>query len=435
MKIKNICDHQVTVAMLLLISVMEPVSCVDTTNCPDLTSLPADCSCHVTTIDDPTHFTPSGNFLTIACGDLTGATKGTMTDSDVTNLVTTVIQPDTLVEAIGIYYQSSVTQVPTGLSQITNLKAVSMFGNAITAVDAADLTWTGLQEINLNANAITSVTGNFALTSTAEADGSGITRIDLSGNQQIPSLSSATFSLTGDSVYLSFSNNVISSVDATVFTLTATQSITLDLQFNSISSLSGTFNLVVTDGTNSGSAVALLVGNNQLTALSPATFNLNGGAGGVSFSFPRNSLASISTDDQITLQSTKKISIDFQDNQLTSLALASDTNTQPLTETQELIVFKNLLTSINCNDLGINSGVAEFFLDAKNNQITDVICGAGTPLDSAQKVTLDLSLNSINAISEGAFNFAGQVSFLALNNQTSPGLNSIAQASLPSKLI
>jgi hypothetical protein len=362
------------IALLMMINVEPSVSSDATADCPDLSSLPA-CNCHITTKDDPTHFTPSGNYLTIACGDSSGLTPGTMTDDDVNNLVTTVILPTTPVEALGIYFQPSVTRVPSGLSQITNLKAVSLYGNTITLVDATDLTWTGLQEINLNANAITLITGDFVLNSASEADGSGITRIDLSENKNIPSLSTATFSLTGDSVELLFSDNVITTVDASLFTLTAAQSITLDLRLNSITSVSGNFDLVATNGSINGS-VSLLVDNNQLSTLSPATFTLNGGSGGVYLSFAKNLLESI-TSDQIILQSKTYITLDLQDNQLSSLTLATDTN-PPLTNRQDLFVQKNNLASINCNDLGINSGVAYYNLNISYNQITDVICGTST---------------------------------------------------------
>jgi hypothetical protein len=93
---------------------MKPVSSTVVNQCPDLSSFP-DCNCHITSYTDGFHFYPSGNFLTIACGDSTGSKKGVMTDANVTSIMN-LINATTPIEGLGIYYQSLV-KIPTGLSK------------------------------------------------------------------------------------------------------------------------------------------------------------------------------------------------------------------------------------------------------------------------------------------------------------------------------
>ena len=225
---------------------MEPVSSVITTaSCPDLWSLPA-CNCHVTTKSDPTHFTPSGNYLTISCGIWTGLNRGTMTDADAGTLVG-LIQPTHPVEAIGFYYQT-LTKVPPNLKQFTYLKSISLQGNRITSANAADLTWSTLIEIQLQSNAITTISGNFALTNPFLATGSSTVWFDVSNNQ-IASLSGVTFTMTADQITLHLGVNSITSISSSTFTFNSTQYIYLNCSSNQITSLSGSFNLTTTDAT------------------------------------------------------------------------------------------------------------------------------------------------------------------------------------------
>jgi hypothetical protein len=202
----------------------------------------------------------------------------------------------------------------------TNLKAVSLIGNAITSVDATDLTWPGLLEINLLKNAITSLSGSFNLTN-LQSDGSGIVYMELS-NTLITSISPATFTLSADAITLNLNSNSITSVSSDEFIFTATQTIKLDVAYNSLTSVKGDFKFSATDANNGN--VKIYFNNNQLTTLSPATFYLNAPSY-VWLSFTYNSLTSV-TADRITFKGTQSITLDLSFNQLTSIQLAQDTN-------------------------------------------------------------------------------------------------------------
>ena len=333
---------------------MQPGSSDATANCPNLSSLPA-CNCHITTIQDPTHFTPSGNYLTIACGDKSGTTQGPMDDTNVDALVG-LIPPTTPMEAFGIYYQPSVYQIPDGLSRFTNLKAVSMFGNGIYQLYDTDfsskLTWPGLQEINLQGNRIR-LKNKYNFTYPFQPDGSGYVYLDLSNNQiGSTEIRLASFFLSADSVTLDLSSNIYPTITSNRITMPAKKSTFLNL------------------------------GNNP---------------------------------------------------SLTSVKLAADTNA-PLSQGQTLLLSGSGLTgTIDCNDLGINSGVASFKLDISGNTISGVNnCGAGSKLDNAKSVSMDWSANSFTSLPAGAFNFAANVSTLKLNNQKTP-FTSIAPGAMPSE--
>ena len=153
-------------------------------------------------------------------------------------------------EAIGIYFQA-LTKIPANLKQFPDLFAVSLQANAITSVDAADLSWPGLQEVNLYLNSITSMSGHFSLECPFQANGGGYVRWDFSKNAGLASLTSATFSMSADSVYVSFKNCGLTSVNGDAFSFSATQYIFVDFSYNNqITAVSGAFNLAATDAAN-----------------------------------------------------------------------------------------------------------------------------------------------------------------------------------------
>ena len=398
-----------------------------TADCPK-TALSFGCNCHVTTKNDPTHFTPSGNYLTISCGSSWSGSQGTMTDVNVVTLFNQILNK-TPVEAIGIYYQK-LTKIPVNLKQFPNLKAVSLQGNGITSANAADLTWATLIEIQLQSNAITSLSGKFALASQFQSDGKGKAYFDLSNNAALTSLSNASFSLSADNVYVSFQSCSLASVNGGTFTLSATQKIFFDLGFNRLTVVSGNFNLIATDATN-GDVTLYLNNNNQLTSLSPAKFYLNG-AYNVQFSFFSNSITSV-TADRITLKSTRYILLDLSYNKMTSVKLALDTN-PPLTQGQTLYLNNNNLAgTIDCNDLGINNGAAAFYyyMSFHHNQISGVNnCGAGSLLDTVKSIGMNWYYNSFTSLPTGSFNFAAKLRILNLVYQNTP-FTSIAPGALP----
>ena len=393
--------------------------------CPDLSSLPS-CDCHITTSNDGFFFRPSGNYLTVACGKASATSKGTMNDNDAFALVG-LLSPTTPVEAIGIYYQN-LNQIPKDLKQFPFLVAVSLQGNAITSADAADLTWPLLREIYLDHNAIASLSGDFALSHPYQTNGGGHVRFDVRYNA-ISDISTATFTLSADTVFLSFFNNSITSANGDTFTLSATQFIYFDFGYNQIGSVSGKFNLTATNSTNG--KVQFYLNFNRLTTLSPATFYLNGPSYAY-LALSSNALTSV-TAASITLEGSRRIVLSLTKNQLTSVQLAPDTN-PPLTTGQELYLANNNLTLVDCNDLGINSGALTYFFDASKNQISEAKCGAGTPLDDAQLVVMDWSSNSFTSLPAGSFNFAGAVAYLGLNDQKT-AFTSISPEALPSELL
>ena len=383
------------------VSSLNSVTC----QCPDLSSL-TNCDCHITNKNDPTRFIPSGKYLTIACGDSAGASNGTMTDADAASLIDSLLSPTTPMEAIGIYYQPGVTRVPMNLKRFTYLTAVVLEGNRITSVDATnDLSWSWLQEINLASNAITSISGKFNMANNPSQMADYI-------------------------IHVSLRNNALTSVNGDAFNLLATQSVYLGLGKNQITSISGDFNLTATNATTG--KVELDLSNNQLTSLSAATFYMSGPYK-VFLELEFNSLTSV-TADRITLKGTRYIGLDLSYNQLTSVKLAPDSN-PPLSYRQILYLYSNKLTgTIDCNDLGINSGVALLYLDVNSNQISGAKCGANTPLDSAQVVIMDWSYNSFTSLLAGSFNFAGNSYRLFLNDQNT-AFTSIAPGALPSEFI
>ena len=142
------------------------------------------------------------------------------------------------------------------------------------------------------------------------------------------------------------------------------------------------------------------------------------------------------TADMITMQAKKSTYLGLNLNpSLTSVKLAADTNA-PLSQEQNLNLGRSGLTgTIDCNDLGINDGVALFKLDVSDNTISGASnCGAGSKLDSAKSVYMDWSKNSFTSLSAGAFNFAANVTTLTLSNQKT-AFTSIAPGALPSELI
>ena len=343
---------------------VKPVVSVDATvYCPDLSSLPASfsCDCHITTRGDffIPPFTPSGDTLTIACGDKTGTTQGSMDSTAVSNLIN-LIPPTTPMDHFAIYRQSNVLAVPANLKKFTTLRAVSFPYNSITSVDAADLSWPGLQYVNLLNCAISTITGQFNLTYPFQADGSGsvllfLTAQDSSNNNPtLTSLSQTKFFLSADNVFLDLSMNGLTTITADMITMQAKNATYLGLNLN------------------------------------PS---------------------------------------------LTSVKLAADTNA-PLSQGQQLLLGSTGLTgTIDCNDLGINDGVALFKLDVSDNTISGASnCGAGSKLDSAKSVYMDWSKNSFTSLSAGAFNFAANVTTFKLNNQKT-AFTSIAPGALPSELI
>ena len=277
----------------------------------------------------------------------------------------------------------------------------------------------------LNNNNITSVGSTFNLAGTNSSQGSVYLTLS---NNQITSLASATFSLTagssGAQLYLTY--NAITSVNGSAITFQSPYSSSLSLHHNAITSLSGNFNLNCSDPNGEAN---LYLYNNQLTSLSPATFYLNG-VDYVWLDFSNNQLTSISAGT-ITLQSSTYIGLDLSYNDLTTLSLGSDTN-PPLSDGQDIYLYNNNLTSINCNDLAINAGAAYNYIDISRNQVTSVKCGANSPLNSSQQVYLYLSYNSLTAINSGDLNFNGLVYLLSLKNQNAV-FNSIAPGALPSK--
>ena len=279
-----------------------------------------------------------------------------MDNSAVSNLIS-LIALTTPMDHFAIYNEN-VDAVPQNLKQFTNLRAVNFQGNSLTSVNAAHLSWSGLQEIDLSRNRISSLTGTFNLTYPFQADGSGkvylnlILQFDSNDYPILTSLSSATFYLESDSV-------------------------TLDLRFNALTQISA---------------------------------------------------------DMITMKAKISTYLDLSGNPyMTSLQLATDTNA-PLSQGQTLLLSGSGLTgTIDCNDLGINSGVASFKLDISGNTISGVNnCGAGSKLDNAKSVSMDWSANSFTSLPAGAFNFAANVSTLKLNNQKTP-FTSIAPGAMPSE--
>ena len=354
-----------------------------------------------------------------------------MTDTDVTNLVG-VISPTMPIEVIRIFSQPSVTRVPQGLTQFTNLKAVLLPGNGITSANASDFNLPLLQEIQLQRNAIATVSGHFALASPFQSDGAGSAYFSLNNNAALTSLSNATFSLAADNVVLYFQKSSLTSVNGDAFTLSATQKIEMWLFANKIASVSGNFNLTATNATNGD--VTLFLTDNELKSLSPATFYLNGPKN-VNLGFAYNSLTSV-TAEQITLKGKTVIYLDLGDNQLTSIKLAPDTN-PPLSEKQRLDFGWNNFngTIIDCNDLGLNKGAAYIQFKVYNSKISGVKCGAGTPLDTAKKVNMDWGGNALTSLPAGSFNFAGKVELLRLSDQDKGTyITSIEPGSLPREI-
>ena len=409
----------------MLLVLAEPVDSLS--GCPS--SLSFGCTCAA--ITDETKYDPSGSARIISCGDYNGDANGTMTDDNLATLIGEI--PTTVrMDALGIYYQPSITKVPSGLSKFTYLVGVYMYGNGITSVNAADLAWPWLREIDLYSNAIASISGDFNLTYPFRTDKSGIIYVDLSSNA-ITSLSATTFTLFGDDITLDLSSNSINkSVSGDAFTFSATQSILLDLSDNQIPSVSGKFNLTATDVYGE---VELHLEGNSLTSLEPATFYLYG-PDAVQFYAYSNSLTSVdsSSNGQITLKSVQKTFVDLSYNQLTSVKLAPDTN-PPFGNKQTLHLYNNNLTgTIDCNDLGINNGTAAYYLSIHNNQISGAKCGAGTLLDSANKVEMDWYQNSFTSLPAGALNFTGTLRQLDFYSQNT-AFTYIAPGALPSESI
>ena len=305
---------------------------------------------------------------------------------------------------------------------------LDMSGSGVTSLSStANFLMSAQKKVDLylNKNKITSVGSTFNLAGTNSSQGSVYLTLS---NNQITSLASATFNLTAGSrgAQLRLTYNAITSVNGSAITFQSPYYSSLSLHHNAITSLSGNFNLNCSDP--NGDAELYLY-SNQLTTLSPATFYLNG-RDNVWLDFSSNQLTSISAGT-ITLQSSTYIGLDLDTNQLTTVSLGTDTN-PPLSDGQDIYLYNNNLTSINCNDLAINAGAAYNYIDISRNQITSVKCGANSPLNTSQQVYLDLSYNSLTAINSGDLNFNGLVNELTLKNQNAV-LNSIAPGALPSK--
>jgi len=414
------CDYVQVVALLVVASVKPAVS-TSTAGCPDLSSLWVfACDCHITS--------SSGNSLTVACGVF----EDSMTDTNVTNLVG-LISPTMPIDVIFIYNQPRVTRVPQGLTTFTNLKAVRLPNNGITSANGGDFNLPLLQEIQLQGNMINTISGNFVLASPFQSNGKGSAYFDLSNNAALTSLSTATFSLSADRVKINFKFTSLASVNGDAFTLSATRLIQMNLDNNKIASVSGKFNLTATDSTYG--SILLYLQANQLTSLSPATFYLNG-AYEVQLLMKENLLTSV-TEGQITLKSTQTITLDLSSNQLSSVKMAPDTNPPLKGDGQGLLLDKNNFNgTLDCNDLGINNGTAQFYLSVRTNPISGAKCGAGTLLDTAELVYMDWSGNAFTSLPAGSFNFAGKVDILNLKGQAlGTFITSIEPGSLPRKIL
>ena len=243
-----------------------------------------------------------------------------MNDTDVTNLVN-VISPAMPIEAIAIFSQPSVTRVPQGLPQFTNLKAVSLPGNGITSANGSDFTLPLLQEIQLESNAIASLSGNFVLASPFQSDGAESAVFSLNNNAALTSLSTATFSLSADWVLLYFDSCSLTSVTAEQITLKAKTMIYIDLQSNQLTSVK------LAPDTSSPLSIGqfIVLNNNNLTLVDCNDLGVNGGAASFYLSISNNRISEAKCGPGTPLDTVKRVQMDWSFNSFTSLPTGSFT--------------------------------------------------------------------------------------------------------------
>ena len=267
--------------------------------------------------------------------------------------------------------------------------SVKFKNNSITSVngDTLLLVATYGSEVDFSFNQISSLSGKFNLETTKQLSDLflGSNTITFANNKLV-TISPATFSVSSASfAMVDFSDNLLTSVDGNAFTLLAAKSsISLNLGSNQISSLSGNFNFKTTaaDSAQAISVASVMLSNNTISSISPATFSSD--AGYLSLDFSYNLMTSVNGDATLSLITAPNgIYLDVSSNRISSVS--GNFNLKPTSAAAgalaALSFANNKITSISSATFSLIATSVE--LTFTNNSLTSVPAGKITLKDTS----------------------------------------------------